>query len=318
MSVFARTGPRIRSGGRTHSPPLVCGQFNSGRRMHGQLPIDPALPIHEHKARTRLERGPHGSRALPRDRGRHPRGDCCPPTQGGRRRARRRVGRRGDDRPLGTYGRGRQQRREPAAPELRRQDRGQRRGARDGSPGSQRRAPARRDRRPGEGAHDDEGHGRRDRAGREVQHLGVRRTRRSRARRPRPPGPDGRDDAHERRRDPALDRLPRGTDRAERRIPRRRPGRIVHVQVPRERPGRLHVPLRHQAGARAHRERDVRRDRGRSREAASARGPRVRPRSERVVPERPRESTSPRRSTWRRLARCSPTGRRSTATRTST
>ena len=69
------------------------------------------------------------------------------------------------------------------------------------------------------GAHDAEGHGRRDRAGREVQHLGVRRARRARPGRPRPPGPDGRDDADERRLDPALDRLPRRPDRTESRVP---------------------------------------------------------------------------------------------------
>ena len=37
-------------------------------------------------------------------------------------------------------------------------------------------------RRPGQGAHDPQGHGRRDRAWREVQHVGVRRPRRPRAR----------------------------------------------------------------------------------------------------------------------------------------
>ena len=74
---------------------------------------------------------------------------------------------------------------------------------------TERRAAAGARGRPREGAHDPEGHGRRDRAGREVQHLGVRRARRAGACRPRARGPDGRDDAHERRRDPALDRLPR-------------------------------------------------------------------------------------------------------------
>ena len=47
----------------------------------------------------------------------------------------------------------------------------------------------------------------------------------------------------------------------ERRFQGRRAGRVDHVSVHGLRPGRLHVPLRHEAGARAHRERDVRRDR---------------------------------------------------------
>ena len=83
--------------------------------------------------------------------------------------------------------------------------------------------------------------------------------------RPRPRGPDGRDDADERRLDPALDRLPRRPDRAECRLPRRGARRVVHVPLQGGRSRRLHVPLRDEAGARAHRQRHVRRDRRPSR-----------------------------------------------------
>ena len=69
-----------------------------------------------------------------------------------------------------------------------------------------------------QGAHDPEGHDRRDRARHQVQHLGLRRTWRSRPGRACARRPDGRDDPEERRRDPALDRLPRRSDRAERRL----------------------------------------------------------------------------------------------------
>ena len=67
------------------------------------------------------------------------------------------------------------------------------------------------------------------------------------------------------------------------------PGRVVHLPFQGERSGRLHVPLWHEAGARAHRERDVRRDRRRTREAAAEGRQRVRARRERVVPERRRD-----------------------------
>ena len=119
-------------------------------------------------------------------------------------------------------------------------------------------------RRPGQGADDPEGHGRRDRAGREVQHVGLRRPRRAGPGRPRPRGPDRRDDADERRRDPALDRLPRrrGSRRTSRSGTSPRASRSPSAS--RRRPRRLHVPLRHEARARAHRERDVRRDRRRA------------------------------------------------------
>ena len=65
------------------------------------------------------------------------------------------------------------------------------------------------------------------------------------------------------------------------------PGKSFTLQLQGERPGRLHVPLRHQAGADAHRERHVRRDRRRAANAAAARRQAVRARCERVVP-RPR------------------------------
>ena len=72
------------------------------------------------------------------------------------------------------------------------EDRG---GRRDPREGARRRPtprlPARARGRRRQGAHDAQGHGRRDRAGREVQHLGLRRSRRSRADRPRPRGADG-------------------------------------------------------------------------------------------------------------------------------
>ena len=61
--------------------------------------------------------------------------------------------------------------------------------------------------------------------------------------------------------DPALDRLPRRPDRTERRFQGRHARRVDQVPLHRERSRCLHVPLRHQAGAGAHRERDVRRDR---------------------------------------------------------
>ena len=67
---------------------------------------------------------------------------------------------------------------------------------------------------------------------------------------PRPAGPDRPDDAHQWWRDPALDRLPRRPDRPERRLPGRRPRRLVHVPLRGERPRRLHVPLRDEAGPR--------------------------------------------------------------------
>ena len=107
---------------------------------------------------------------------------------------------------------------EPADPELRRDDGRERRRACEGARRVRRDATAGPAGRPREDPHDPEGHGRRDRAGREVQHLGVRRPRRSRPDPPRAAGPDRPDDADERRHDPSLDRLPRGADRAEPRV----------------------------------------------------------------------------------------------------
>ena len=157
--------------------------------------------------------------------------------------------------------RGRRSQRGAAAGELRRRRARQRRRAGRGAQALRRGDAADPGRRPGQGAHDPEGHDRRDRPGRQVQHLGVRRPRRPRPGRARPPGPDGRDDADERRLDPALDRLPRRPDRTERRLQGCRARRVAQVPLHRRRSRCLHVPLRHQAGARAHRERDVRSDR---------------------------------------------------------
>ena len=81
--------------------------------------------------------------------------------------------------------------------------------------------------------------------------------------------------------------MPRASPRTSR--SGRRSGRVLHLQVQGDRPGRLHVPLRHEARARAHRERDVRRDRRQPGEGAAEGRPRVRARRERVVPERRRD-----------------------------
>ena len=80
---------------------------------------------------------------------------------------------------------------EPADPELRRHDGRGRRRACEGARRIRRDAAAGPAGRPREDPHDLEGHGHRDRARREVQHLGVRRPRRARpdpprARRARP------------------------------------------------------------------------------------------------------------------------------------
>ena len=134
-----------------------------------------------------------------------------------------------------------------------------------------------------QGAHGPEGRHDRDRAGHQVRGLGLR-GRRAGPRRPRAAGPDSGDDADERRRDPTLDRLPRGADRAQPRLRRRDARQVVHVPLQGERPRRVHVPLRHQAGAHAHRERHVRRDRRRPGDAPAEGRPLVRARRERVVP----------------------------------
>ena len=178
--------------------------------------------------------------------------------------------------------------RRAAARELRRRGAGERGRAGEGAQGVRRDPAAAAVRRPRAGPHDAEGHGRPDRAGSDLQHVGVRRPRRAGSGRARARGPDRRDDADERRLDPALDRLPRCAHRAERRVQGRRPGRVVHVPLQGERPGRLHVPLRHEARPRAHRERDVRRDRRQPGESAAEGRPRVRARCERVVSERRR------------------------------
>ena len=61
------------------------------------------------------------------------------------------------------------------------------------------------------------------------------------------------------------------------------PGKSFSFQFRAERPGRLHVPLRDEAGADAHRERDVRRDRRQPDEAAPAGRQELRSRRQRVV-----------------------------------
>ena len=147
-----------------------------------------------------------------------------------------------------------------------------------------------------------------DRARRQVRRVGVGR-RRARAGHPRAPGPAGEDHADEQRRDPALGRLPRRPHRAEQGVRRRLPGQVGQLHVPRQRPGRVHVPLRHEAGADAHRERHVRRDRRRAEAGRAAEGRQeLRARRERVVPRARTASASPRSSTWRRRTRGSPTG----------
>ena len=63
------------------------------------------------------------------------------------------------------------------------------------------------------------------------------------------------------------------------------PGQVGQLYLPRERSRRLHVPLRHQAGADAHRKRHVRRDRRRAEAGCPAEGRQeLRPRRQRVVP----------------------------------
>ena len=195
----------------------------------------------------------------------------------------------GQDRPAGGRpgSRPRPQRRAPPR-ELRRRGAGERGRAGEGAQAVRRDPAGASVRRPRAGPHDAEGHGRPDRAGSDLQHVGIRRPRSAGAGRARARGPDRRDDADERRRDPALDRLPRCAHRAERRLQGRRPGRVVHVSLQGKRPGRVHVPLRHEARPRAHRQRHVRRDRRQPGESPAEGRPRVRARCERVVPERRR------------------------------
>ena len=153
-----------------------------------------------------------------------------------------------------------------------------------------------------------QGRDRADRARHQVRRVGVGR-RRTRPGDPRPPGPDGQDHAHELGRDPALGRLPRRARRAGQGVRRRDAGQVRQLHVPRERPGRLHVPLRHEAGAHAHRERHVRRDRRRASGGHAAEGRQeLRARRERVVPRLRRPRRSRRSSTWTRRTRDSPTG----------
>ena len=71
------------------------------------------------------------------------------------------------------------------------------------------------------------------------------------------------------------------------RVPRRGARGVVHLPLQGGRSRRLHVPLRDEAGARAHRQRHVRRDHRRAEGRAAARRQRVRPRRQRVVHERP-------------------------------
>ena len=168
-------------------------------------------------------------------------------------------------------------------PELRRRRTRERRRPRQGAHAVPRCAAASDAGRRRQGAHGAEGRHDRDRTRHQVRRLGLRGWR-ARSRRPRAAGTDRRDDAHERRRDSPLDRLPRRPDRAEQGVHRRDARQVLHFPLQGRRPGRVHVPLRHQAGPDAHRQRHVRRDRRRPRDAAPEGRPLVRARRERVVP----------------------------------
>ena len=89
---------------------------------------------------------------------------------------------------------------------------------------------------------------------------------------PRAPGRLGRRHARERRRDPAFDRFPRRAHCSQRVVRVGARGRQPALPLPCRDAGRLHVPLRHAAGARTHRERHVRRDRRRSQGGLAAGG----------------------------------------------
>ena len=65
--------------------------------------------------------------------------------------------------------------------------------------------------------------------------------------------------------------------------------RLDQVPIHRVRSRHLHVPLWHQAGARPHRQRNVRRDRRSAEGSSPTCGQRVRTRRQRVVPERRRD-----------------------------
>jgi nitrite reductase (NO-forming) len=142
-------------------------------------------------------------------------------------------------------------------------------------------------RRPRQGAHDAQGHHRRDRAGRQVQHVGLRRPRRPRPDRARREGQTVEMTLTNGGAIPALDRLPRGPHRTQQGLPGCRAGRVLHVPLQGRRSGvfMYHCGtkpvLAHIAnGCTA---------RSSSAEGRSAgRGQRVRARRERVVPERRR------------------------------
>ena len=123
-----------------------------------------------------------------------------------------------------------------------------------------------------------------DRARHQVRRLGLPGWR-SRPGRPRPPGADRGDDPHERRRDPALDRLPRRAHRAEQGLRRRHARQVVHVPLQGERPGRVHVPLRHEAGARRTSRTACTARSSSTRSTRSQGRPRIRARRQRVVPD---------------------------------
>ena len=101
-------------------------------------------------------------------------------------------------------------------------------------------------------------------------------------------GQTGQDDADQRRSDPALDRLPRRADRAEHRLPGCDPGKSFTFQFRANDPGVFMYHCGTKPVLDAHRERDVRRDRGQPDEAAPAGRQELRPRRQRVVHERRR------------------------------
>ncbi len=130
------------------------------------------------------------------------------------------------------------------------------------------------------------------------------------------PGEGGRHDPgppQERGREPAepLDRLPRQPGRLERRDDLDRPGRGEALRVDGRLRRRLDVPLRHDARAPPHRQRDVRHGHRRTEGGPAGGRPRVRDRPERVVPGRAGQGGRPREGDGRRAgARRRPLQRR--------
>ena len=109
------------------------------------------------------------------------------------------------------------------------------------------------------GPHDAQGHDRPDRSRHRVRDVGVQQPRHARPDPARPPGADRRDDAHQRRQVPhSIDSTPHASHRTWPSRTSRRATRSRFRFVA-ERARRVHVPLRDEAGAGAHRERHVRR-----------------------------------------------------------